>query len=148
MRLLLLLTALVFTLPAAPAAAELVRFELGGSDVRGVPATHEELLRRIATIGLHVSWQDQPYHDPYYSSTGGATVASLTVTHANDTVTVTWVEFDDVSDAARHAAELDALYSGTGYLRHRVRGRHMIQCYAHSGNSDTAEDLVERIVGR
>lgn len=148
MRFLLVFIVLAFTLSPAPAAAELVRIELGGSEVRGVPSSYEELLRRTASQGLNVTWQDQPYYDAYYSSSGGATVGSLTVGYNNDTVTVSWVEFDDVGAATRHAMELDAMYSGAGYLRHRVSGRHLVQCYAHSGNSDTAEDLLERVTGR
>ncbi|MFT6395374.1 MAG: hypothetical protein ACJAYU_000116 [Bradymonadia bacterium] len=148
MRCLLLVTALFLALPSAPATAELVRIELGGSDVRGVPSSYEELLRRATSQGLDVTWQDQPYYDSYYSSSGGATFGALTVNYSGDTVTVSWVEFDDVGAATRHAAELDAMNAGAEYLHHRVRGRYLVQCYAHSGNSDIAEDLIDRLTGR
>ena len=132
---------------AVPVQAELVRFELGVDPGRGVPRSYEDFRRRAESLGYAVQWSDPSMYDPYYSVGGGATYGSIAVTAANDTITITWVEFDDAAAAQQQEQELFGLYGTTGYLQFVRSGRIMVQTYSHAGDPAAATRILQALVG-
>ena len=149
----LLIAALAVVLAAvvsvSPSAyGELMRVELGSSTRTGVPATFDELRTRVEASEWPVSWVDEPYHDPYFSGSGGATSGTFALLLSpSATVTVTWSEFDDVRAAAAHEVEMISAYGAASYLRVRRAGRIVLQAYSQNGDPAEAAAVLERLGG-
>jgi hypothetical protein len=147
MRSFVLTVAVLVAFTPAHVAAELVRLELGADTGAAVPATFEELATRCGAAGFSISWQDPPYYNANFSGVDPASVGSVTALALSDTITFSWIEFDDGAAAARYAAELDTMYAGAGYLRYRLGGRRVLQAFAQSDNGDNAEAALDLIAG-
>lgn len=137
----------VLFLLSAPVGAEHLRFELGAAPSLGVPRTFEQLRQRVLEVGGAISWEDPPYFDPYYAVSGGATYASITFGFEQDSITVTWTEFEDLAAAAQHEAEFVTSYGATGWVRFVRSGARFLQAYSNNGDPDVAGRALERIAG-
>lgn len=150
MRFLVFTVVVLVAFAPVPGAAELVRVEMGVEDASAVPETYEELTARCTSAGLSISWEDPPYYSASFTATDPAMVGTVNVVAAADTITLSWIEFDDEAAAIRYATEMDTMYggSGPGYFRYRRGGRRILQAYAQSGVGDNAEVALDLIAGR
>lgn len=139
----------VLVLAPTSVRAELVRVPMDAVARIHVPRAFNEVIERIERTSYDVSWVDQPYYDPYYSSHGGATYGyvSLISPTTGQNVDVTWIEFDTAAGTAEQLQQMHNTYGADSYVRFEGDGVYYLQVYAYSYDEAEAEDLFTQIAG-
>ncbi len=141
-------TALILCLPAAH--AELIRVPMGSSQMASFPASFEALRQRMEAVGYDITYNYPPTFDPYFSANGGAHYGNISGNApSTGEVSISWVEFADVSAAAAYQAEL-AISVGVGGTAFRSSGRVVIiaNVYTYPAQPNQAAELLALILGR
>lgn len=136
-------------LAPATADAELVRVPVGAAWMGGVPHSFEECVDRIERAGYDIAWMEQPYYDPYYTATGGATYAyaSLSDGRSRTTADVSWMQFDDEAAVDQQVRDMLNNYGPDSYVRFASDGVYYMQVYAYSYDAVEAGRIMDHLMG-
>lgn len=97
------ITGLVLALVGGPvpAAAEWLEIEVGSGEAVRMPASFDDVLRRVASTGRALAWSQPATFDPYMHSNGATYGTAALERGGGMVVTLTWYAFNSPSDAAQ-----------------------------------------------